>query len=127
MRLGLDASIELFSAYGAILSLALIPIYIGAKRALFQARASLANPAQQQQETMSSKDAWMFPLVGSAVLFGLYILFKYFSKEYINLLLTGYFLLFGLGALSTTLAPWLEDIVNHAFGKQKRKPYKIDF
>jgi minor histocompatibility antigen H13 len=76
---------------------------------------------------MSSKDAWMFPLVGSTVLFGLYILFKYFSKEYINLLLTGYFLLFGLGALSTTLAPWLEDLGTVLMGRRKRKPYQINF
>jgi hypothetical protein len=32
----------------------------------------------------------------SGVLFGLYMLFKIFSKEYINMLLTAYFLLFGI-------------------------------
>ena len=53
---------------------------------------------------MSSKDALMFPLVASCVLFGLYILFRIFSKEYINLLLTAYFLLFGIGGLTQTLS-----------------------
>jgi len=47
----------------------------------------------------------MFPVVGSCVLFGLYMLFKLFSKEYINMLLTGYFLLFGVAAVTTTLSP----------------------
>ena len=39
--------------------------------------------------------------IGSCVLFGLYILFKFFSKEYINYLLTAYFLLFGIGLPSS--------------------------
>jgi hypothetical protein len=70
---------------------------------------------------MTAKDAYMFPVIGSCVLFGLYTLFKLFSKvttgsdddhvflslslshyhkshqqEYINMLLTAYFLLFGV-------------------------------
>jgi len=53
-------------------------------------------------ESMSTEDAWKFPFIGSGVLFGLYMLFKVFSKEYINLLLTGYFLLFGLAAVTAT-------------------------
>lgn len=136
MKLGWDISLELFTAYGAILSLAVIPIYIGAKRALSSQTSHSQNQPYNpdvnvlppQQETMSSKDAWMFPFVGSAVLFGLYILFKVFSKEYINLLLSGYFLLFGFGALSTTLSPWLEALGHICFGKpQKSTPYKISF
>jgi len=42
--------------------------------------------------------------VGSTVLFGLYLLFNMFSKEYINLLLTSYFLLFGLFALTGVIS-----------------------
>jgi hypothetical protein len=52
---------------------------------------------------MSSTDAWMFPLIGSAVLFGLFLLFRYFSAEYINMLLSLYFLLFGIGAISSSI------------------------
>ena len=37
-------------------------------------------------ETMSSKDAMMFPIVGSCVLFELFLLFKFFAKEYLNML-----------------------------------------
>jgi hypothetical protein len=33
----------------------------------------------------------MFPVVGSAVLFGLYACIKYFGKEIVNQLLLGYF------------------------------------
>ena len=37
----------------------------------------------------------MFPLIGSAVLGSLFLIVKYVSKEYLNLLLGGYFALFG--------------------------------
>ena len=49
---------------------------------------------------MTSKDAAMFPIMASAALVGLYIVFKLFSKEYINLLLTGYFFFLGVLALT---------------------------
>jgi minor histocompatibility antigen H13 len=49
---------------------------------------------------VTKKDAYMFPIFGSGVLFGLYILFRLFSKEYVNLLLTVYFLFLGFYALS---------------------------
>ena len=49
---------------------------------------------------MSHSDAYMFPVMGSGVLFGFYLLFKYFSKDYINLLLTLYFGIFGVVAVA---------------------------
>jgi len=59
------------------------------------------NPSNEKQEgPMTKKDAYMFPIFGSGVLFGLYVLFRLFSKEYVNLLLTVYFLFLGFYALS---------------------------
>jgi len=81
--------------YGAILTMAITPIYIGSHLSL----------KQKGGETMSSSDAWKFPFIGSGVLFGLYMLFKIFSKEYINMLLTGYFLCFGILAVTATVKP----------------------
>lgn len=52
---------------------------------------------------MTYKDAAMFPLIASCALFGLYIVFQIFSKEYINLLLTGYFFFLGVLALTNLL------------------------
>jgi len=46
-------------------------------------------------ETMGTKDALVFPLIGSAVLFGLYLLFKFFNDKYLNVLLHIYFTLIG--------------------------------
>jgi len=81
--------------YGAILTMAITPIWIGSHLSL----------KQKGGETMSTSDAWKFPFIGSGVLFGLYMLFKLFSKEYINMLLTGYFLCFGILAVTATLKP----------------------
>lgn len=44
----------------------------------------------------------MFPIMGSGVLFGLYLMFTYFNKDYINYLLTAYFSLLGVTALTKT-------------------------
>lgn len=52
---------------------------------------------------MSQSDAFMFPVIGSAFLFGFYLLFRYFSKEYINYLLTAYFGVIGTGSLAGML------------------------
>ncbi len=60
---------------------------------------------------MSSRDAYLAPFIGSAVLFGLYLLFRVFHKDYINLLLSTYFLLFGIFAIATTIRPIFEKIL----------------
>src|SRR3989338_6572620 len=45
--------------------------------------------------------------MGSAVLFSLFVAFKYLPKEYLNHLFTAYFLLLGLGAVAATIATYL--------------------
>lgn len=91
----MELSTDLAIAYSAIVTMAIAPIYVGCHYALDQKGA----------ETMSTEQAWKFPFIGSAVLFGLYVLFKVFSKEYINMLLTGYFLFLGILAVTATLKP----------------------
>jgi len=100
------------TAYSAIFTMAVIPIWIGAHLSL----------NQKGMESMSSEDAWKFPFIGSGVLFGLYMLFKVFSKEYINMLLTAYFLLFGIAAVAATLKPLIEKILF-----KKEKPWKYSW
>lgn len=59
-------------------------------------------------ETMTQGDAMRFPLVGSCVLFGLFLLFKFLPKDLVNTVLTAYFLVLGVVALTTTLLPFAE-------------------
>jgi len=123
--LEVELTLDLGVAYFAMLMMALLPIYIGAHLSL----------QQKEVETMSAEDAWKFPLVGSGVLFGLYLLFKVFSKEYINMLLTGYFLLFGILAMGVTLKPLFTPffsspkIWKFAFNPpwEAKEPFKFEF
>eukprot|EP01088_Endostelium_zonatum_P010267 TRINITY_DN2364_c0_g1_i1.p1 TRINITY_DN2364_c0_g1~~TRINITY_DN2364_c0_g1_i1.p1 ORF type:complete len:390 (-),score=68.46 TRINITY_DN2364_c0_g1_i1:25-1194(-) len=90
----------------AIILMALFPIYIGSYLSLHNA---ISSRNKEERETLSATDAWMFPLIGSAGLFTLYLLFKVFQlTEYVNLLLTSYFMLFGIVALATSISPFLE-------------------
>jgi len=108
----MELSNDMLIAYSAIVTMAWIPIYIGAHVSL----------KQKGVQSMTSTDAYKFPLIGSAVLFGLYMLFKIFSKEYINMLLTGYFLLFGILAVTSTLRP-----IFLPFFSKDMKPWKYSF
>ncbi|KAJ8423935.1 hypothetical protein Cgig2_032949 [Carnegiea gigantea] len=56
-------------------------------------------------ETMSNEHAMRFPLVGSAMLLSLFLLFKFLSKDLVNAVLTCYFFLLGILAFSATLLP----------------------
>lgn len=73
---------------------------------------------------MTSKDAMMFPIIASCALFGLFLVFKIFSKDYINYLLTAYFFFLGVLALSHLLAPVIGSLIPTAIPKI---PYHIRF
>ncbi|XP_024970564.1 signal peptide peptidase-like [Cynara cardunculus var. scolymus] len=75
-------------------------------------------------ETMSNEHAMRFPLVGSAMLLSLFLLFKFLSKDLVNAVLTSYFFVLGILALSATLLPvirrflptkWNEDVITWRF------------
>jgi len=95
-----DANVIL-NVYVPLLIVATSIIYYASRRSL----------EMKEMETMSSKDAMMFPIIGSCVLFGLFLLFKFFAKEYLNLLFTFYFLLVGLVAVAMTLSPLVERVM----------------
>ncbi|CAG8500360.1 819_t:CDS:10 [Paraglomus occultum] len=71
-------------------------------------------------ESLSTEDAYMFPLIGSGVLFGLYVIFQLFNKEYVNYLVTAYFGFLGVAA-TTTVGIY---IVKKT-GNVKLDPYKV--
>ncbi|KAM9589904.1 minor histocompatibility antigen H13 isoform 2-T2 [Trichechus inunguis] len=87
-------------AYGSLLLMALLPIFFGALRSVRCAHGK--NPSDMP-ETITSRDAARFPIIASCTLLGLYLFFKIFSQEYINLLLSMYFFVLGILALSHTI------------------------
>lgn len=109
-------------AYGSLVIMALLPIFFGSYRSVKHHKEKLKK--NNKSETMTSKDAAMFPVLASCALFGLYIVFQIFSKEYINLLLTGYFFFLGVLALTNLLSPVVSKLVPAAV---PNIPYHIHF
>jgi len=91
-------------AYGSLVFMAILPIVFGSYR-------SVVYHKEKKPEKMTKTDAAMFPVMASCALFALYIVFKLFSKEYINLLLTGYFFFLGVLALTHLLSPVIGKLV----------------
>ncbi|CAG9863495.1 unnamed protein product [Phyllotreta striolata] len=104
-------------AYGSLVIMAVLPIFFGSHR-------SVVYHKENKPEKMTKKDAAIFPIMASCALFALYIVFKLFSKEYINLLLTGYFFFLGVLALTHLLSPVVSKLVPAAI---PNIPFRITF
>ncbi|KAI0769775.1 signal peptide peptidase-domain-containing protein [Trametes elegans] len=96
---------DLLSSYAGLLSLACISIYAGSHGSLSSRHTrpsgteSDGGEEEEEVERLSSQDAYLFPVIGSAVLFGLYLIVKYFGKDWITWLLQWYFTVAGVGSV----------------------------
>ena len=88
----------LFLAYSSLAIMAFIPIIIGSFKSV--KHQSTQKSSGEEIETMSTREAMLFPVVASCTLFGIYLVFQIFSKDHINLLLAFYFFLLGVIALT---------------------------
>uniref|UniRef100_A0A182JZN1 Signal peptide peptidase n=1 Tax=Anopheles christyi TaxID=43041 RepID=A0A182JZN1_9DIPT len=113
-------------AYGTLVVMALLPIFFGSIRSVkhHKEQSTAFAKTGEKPDTMSSKDAMMFPIMASCALFGLYMFFKIFSKENINYLLTGYFFFLGVMALSHLLSPVISSLIPASIPKI---PYHLSF
>ncbi|XP_060072570.1 minor histocompatibility antigen H13-like [Ylistrum balloti] len=100
-------------AYGSLVIMAILPIIIGSFRSVRYHKAQ--KEAGEKPETMTSKDAAMFPIIASGTLFGIYLIFQIFSKEHINLLLTVYFFFLGVFALAHIIGPFVSKMLPASF------------
>ncbi|XP_063065250.1 minor histocompatibility antigen H13 isoform X1 [Engraulis encrasicolus] len=106
-------------AYGSLVFMALVPIFFGALRSVTCSKSKVGEEngyeyyrnSSDMPETITSRDAARFPIIASCTLFGLYLFFKVFSEEYINLLLSMYFFVLGILALSHTMSPFMNRVV----------------
>ncbi|XP_074500949.1 minor histocompatibility antigen H13 isoform X4 [Sebastes fasciatus] len=103
-------------AYGSLVFMALLPIFFGALRSV---TCSKSKNASDMPETITSRDAARFPIIASCTLFGLYLFFKVFSQEYINMLLSIYFFGLGVLALSHTMSPLMTRIFPDSFSNKQ--------
>jgi minor histocompatibility antigen H13 len=93
-------------AYCSLMVMALVPIFVGSFKSIkhhIDTRAKCQETGEQA-ETMTDKDAAMFPLIASVALFSFYILIK-INPDLVNLALSGYFFMLGVIAIFRLLAP----------------------
>ena len=70
------------------------------KEAAADESSTSSSSEEEEAESLSAQDAYMFPIYGSAVLFGLYLILSYLSAEYVNYLFSAYFSILGIAALT---------------------------
>ncbi|KZT29203.1 hypothetical protein NEOLEDRAFT_1128801, partial [Neolentinus lepideus HHB14362 ss-1] len=122
--------LDLIASYAGLLSLATVSIYAGSFGSLPSKRTKTGESEDSDDEDadiverLSSEDAWMFPVVGSIVLFGLYLVVRYLGKEWINWLLGWYFAVAGVGSVWQALTA----LARMALGAARWKSFdKISF
>ncbi|WFD05204.1 hypothetical protein MVES1_000532 [Malassezia vespertilionis] len=127
-------------AYTGILSIACACVYIGSFASLHTPISTRKlrveadqdpneDENQSELQSLSSDGAWAFPLIGSAVLFSLFLAFKYLNKELINLLIATYFTVIGLVTIPTALQHVIVFFYDRNFVKREKKKYlelKVD-
>ncbi|KAF8520430.1 signal peptide peptidase-domain-containing protein [Hysterangium stoloniferum] len=113
---------EIFLAYAGLLSLATLSIYAGAwgslppppKKAVPQGQSPEKDEYEDERdedERLSSSDAYLFPVLASVALFGMYLIFKYLGAEWVNWILGWYFALIGIGSVWKTSTALLRTIL----------------
>ncbi|THV05071.1 hypothetical protein K435DRAFT_816645 [Dendrothele bispora CBS 962.96] len=103
---------NLLSSYAGLLFLACSSIYAGSFGSLPNPKTRTTPTAgsatqldeedeeeEEIPERVSLEDAWIFPIIGSMVLFGLFLVIKFFGKEWINWFLGWYFSIAGIGSV----------------------------
>mmetsp|Transcript_1630 Transcript_1630/g.3693 ORF Transcript_1630/g.3693 Transcript_1630/m.3693 type:complete len:506 (-) Transcript_1630:34-1551(-) len=121
-----------------LLALSVVVVYLGCKHSVWlyvkpdparDAEDDIEEEEDIGQSSLQDGDAYMFPILGSAVLFGLFLVYKYLDSEWIKFLFSSYVVLMctnglginigqlvallynsrGLGRFRTLfVVPWLE-------------------
>lgn len=93
-------------AYMSLMIMALVPIFVGSFKSIrHQVETHIKfKETGEQAETMTDKDAAIFPIIASCALFGFYILIK-LSPDLVNLVVSGYFFLLGVFAFYRLIKP----------------------
>ncbi len=79
-------------------------VYIGCHRSLrLLISEEHGGVASADKEVLSSSDAYKFPIIGSVVLFGLYMIYKHF-KEYADIIMAVYFSVIGVYTMTNVFS-----------------------
>lgn len=96
-------------------------LYIGCHHSLKMFEKDPETGEQQEVESVSKKDAMMFPIFGSVALFSMFVAFKFFGKEWVNFLVTTYLTVIGVVALAESIRPLLCPFFTAAMNKRSTK------
>jgi len=88
-------------AYLSLFLMAVVPIFWGSFRSITYHRKSKENG--EEIEMMSTRDVYMFPIMASSMLFGIYLVVKYLSAGHLNMVIATYFFVIGTFALTGIL------------------------
>ena len=86
-------------------------VYIGCSHSL-RLYSKTTDTLKEGVETMSKKDALLFPVIGSFTLGGLFLAFTYFNKDNLNILFHYYFTFIGMVVIATFFYNRLKDYVS---------------
>lgn len=78
-------------------------------------------------ESMTKGEAMRFPIVGSCVLFGLFLLFKFLPAVWVNMLLAGYLGSIAVLVLTSAVTPYFRDLFPESLRHKEytAPPFKI--
>jgi minor histocompatibility antigen H13 len=102
-------NLDLLSSYVGLLLLASTSVYVGSFGSLPSSHAGTPHAKESSEsgdddepsplERLTTEDAYIFPILGSAVLFGLYLMIRYLGPEWINVILRWYTSITGIGSV----------------------------
>lgn len=103
-------ALDLAVCYGGLVALACTSVYCGSIGSLpfHQPRKDRDEKGGYEdsdseddvlEEKITTGDAWLFPVMGSCMLFGLYLLLKYVGPEWVNKILRYWFAIMSWGAV----------------------------
>uniref|UniRef100_A0A1A9ZDF4 Minor histocompatibility antigen H13 n=1 Tax=Glossina pallidipes TaxID=7398 RepID=A0A1A9ZDF4_GLOPL len=102
-------------ACASIMTMAILSIVFGSKRSVKLHKEKKVSG--EKSDAMNNKEALYFPIIASMALFGLYLSLKVFSKNHINLVLTGYSCLLGVTALIHISRPLVKILLSAAISE----------
>jgi hypothetical protein len=103
-------SLDLAVCYGGLIALACTSVYCGSigslpshQRRKHRDGKGKYGDSDSEDEVLEEKittgDAWLFPILGSCMLFGLYLLLRYLGPEWVNEILRYWFAVVSWGAV----------------------------
>ncbi|KAG7091048.1 hypothetical protein E1B28_010107 [Marasmius oreades] len=130
---------DLLSSYAGLLGLACLSIYCGAYGSVGSGKDKEKKKTEKDEdedesedndedmEVVSLEDAWWFPVIGSFVLFGLFLVIKYFGKEWINWVLGWYFSFAGVGSIARSAIALTKFVIGRErWGQFERIEIKVN-